>query len=66
MKPGIYTFSEVLTQAGVDPNSITDFRTVDIGGLRADSFDETFRVPDTADKLEVRINGKVTKTFKVK
>jgi hypothetical protein len=67
LAPGLYTFGEVLNAAGVDFEKAAaadynasgiDFRKVSVGGLHFDNLDNVFRVQESAEELEVRVDGK--------
>lgn len=64
MKPGIYTFQQVLDQFGIELPE--DRRRIKVGGLGFDSPDQTFRVPETTAKLEITLDSEVVKTVNIK
>lgn len=66
LQPGIHTFGDILTKAGIEIDDSYDRRRIKVGGLGFDSVEETLRVPETADTLIVELDGADHTTFTVK
>jgi hypothetical protein len=73
--PGIYTFNEVFGLADFDfatealtsteDNEYVDHRRVQVGGLSFDDPDQIFRVPESADEVEITLDGAAVATLTV-
>lgn len=68
IRPGVYTYGELLKAAGVDFEKAAaadynaggiDFRKVSVGGLTFDSLDNVVRVQAGSEKVDVRVEGKL-------
>jgi hypothetical protein len=65
LEPRVYTFKEILDQAGLVVDDTYDRRRIKVGGLGFDSIDETFKVPEAANELELTLDGEVYAPFPV-
>lgn len=76
IRPGVYTFRELLNLADVDFEAaatvkrgdaqVLDHRRVSVGGLYFDDVNNVLVVPDVAvDALEIRAEGKLVGKLKV-
>ena len=73
--PGSYTFAQFFGLVDFDFEGAAyveddgaprvDYRKVKVGGLSFDDLDQTFVVPESADVVEVTVDGEVVKSASV-
>ena len=63
---GIHTFGEVLELASIEVDQSFDRRRISVGGLTFDDPAETFKVPEGASELVIKLDGVEHATFTVK
>lgn len=59
MQSGSYTVEQIMAELEFSMDGITDYRRVKVGGLGFDDLSKVIRVPESAETIEITLDGDV-------